>query len=612
MGSATAGRRAAVAASIALVTITAALAATLAGAGPSPAAAAVQESPNVVLIESDDQTQEEMRFLPKTAHLIGDRGATFGLNLAVWPLCCPSRATLFTGQYPHNHGVLGNKGAPYGGFPRFHNETALPVWLSNAGYYTAHIGKFLNGYEESPIGVPPGWSEWHGSKDTYRYYGYELLEDGQWVQYGDKQENPNAPADPSSYSTDVYTDKAIRIIDQRAPSDQPFFLSVGYLAPHGGGPNSVPGPCVSSAKPARRDLLDAVALPPYEPPSYNEKNVSDKPQEIQDLPRMGTKAIARATRNYRCRAGALFDLDRGVKHIINALRDTGELDNTIVIFTSDNGFFHGEHRIVAGKNRVYEEAVRVPLLMRGPGIPRGVDVKSMAANIDLAPTIADVTGAEPLVKVDGRSLMPLAAHADRYRGREILLEQYSGLGEAGEPDTGVYKAVRTQRYKYVENATGEKELYDLRTDPYELKNRVAKEKFADVVRALHRQLTHLGDCAGSGCRRLPAMRLDVKAKRRGGDAHNCLQAHRFVARIPRGKRQTEMTQATFRVDGREAGVDDRAPFKLRLRPRLLRGGPAGRGRGRRRAHRRAHPHRPPPVQDLRLSGGPGARIGSRW
>ncbi len=195
----------------------------------------------MVLIESDDQTLDSMRFMPRTEQLIGEKGATFPVSIASWPLCCPSRATLLTGQYAHNHGVLGNKDAPLGGFDRLDSETALPVWMENAGYYTAHIGKYLNGYEESPVGVPPGWTEWHGSKDTYKYYGYTLLEDGENVQYGNPLEDPDNPADPASYSTDVYTDKAVEIIDRRAPDPEPFFLSLAYLAPHSGAPAAEPG-----------------------------------------------------------------------------------------------------------------------------------------------------------------------------------------------------------------------------------------------------------------------------------------------------------------------------------------------------------------------------------
>ena len=260
------------------------LVAVLAGRAPEPAAAQgdpAAEAPNIVLIESDDQDLRSMQFMPKTNRLLGEKGATFPVQIASWPLCCPARATLFTGQYAHNHGVLGNRDAPLGGFDRFKNETAMPVWLQNAGYYTAHIGKFLNGYEGSAVGVPPGWSEWHGSKDTYTFYGYKLLEDGELVQYGSRDEDPDNPAQPEMYSTDVYTDKAVKLIEDRAPSRVPFFLSLAYLAPHSGAPqpnnDSGPSQCVGTAKPAVRHLGDLASEPIPAPPNFNEADTTDKP-----------------------------------------------------------------------------------------------------------------------------------------------------------------------------------------------------------------------------------------------------------------------------------------------------------------------------------------------
>ena len=570
-----AGTRTLIAVAVTLIAV--ALACLFAGGGPSAADAQGprgDDRPNIVLIESDDQDLASMRFMPETNRLIGDKGATFPTNFATWPLCCPSRATLFTGQYPHNHGVLGNKGAPFGGFDRLKLNTAMPVWLDNAGYYTAHIGKFLNGYEESDVGVPPGWSEWHGSKDTYRYYGYDLFEGGQWVEYGDQDEDPDNPARPDTYSTDVYTNKAVQVIEEQAPSDQPFFLSLAYLAPHGGTPHTrpdgSPSVCNNTAKPAIRHLGDLSAEPLPQPPNFNETNVTDKPLAIRELPPMGSKTIARTSKNFHCRAESVLGVDAGVKEVIGALRKSGELDNTIVIYTSDNGFFHGEHRIPSGKNRVYEEAVRVPLLMRGPGIPKDVSVKEMAANIDLAPTIADAAEADPLVKVDGRSLLPLAEHPDRYLGREILLEQFSGIAEAGEPTGGVYSSVRTQRYKYVENATGEVEFYDLFADPYELRNQHGNPKYAEIEAALRRRLDGgLNRCEGDRCRIKPKLELDVKAKRAKGK--HCFKAGSFRARLlPRGGRETPLTVATFRVGTKKVGVVGEAPFKLGLPTKPLR------------------------------------------
>ena len=239
----------------AAATVAGTLIALAAGGDAEPAGAQGADArPNVVVIMSDDQTQDSMRYMPRVQSLIGARGATFPNSVINWPLCCPSRATFLTGQYAHNHQVLGNQ-PPNGGFDRLDGSETLPVWLQRAGYHTAHIGKFLNGYENSVVGVPPGWSEWHGSKQTYVFYGYELLEDGQVVEYGSNAENPDAPARPETYSTDVYTDKAVELIGRRAPEQRPFFLSLAYLAPHIGGPNpDPPGRCNNTAKPAARHI----------------------------------------------------------------------------------------------------------------------------------------------------------------------------------------------------------------------------------------------------------------------------------------------------------------------------------------------------------------------
>ncbi len=573
-----------IAAAVAAVAVLLALG--LGSASTPPASAApgstagdgtTDERPNVVLIESDDQTLDSMRFMPHTEQLIGEKGATFPVSIASWPLCCPSRATLLTGQYAHNHGVLGNKDVPLGGFDRLDSETALPVWMENAGYYTAHIGKYLNGYEESPVGVPPGWTEWHGSKDTYKFYGYTLLEDGENVQYGNPLEDPDNPADPASYSTDVYTDKAVEIIDRRAQDPEPFFLSLAYLAPHSGAPQpnqgSGPSVCAGSAKPAKRHIGDLAAEPTPVPPNFNEADTSDKPLSIRRRAPLTEEQLLRIDRSFHCRAESLLAIDEGVQRIVGALRKSGELKNTLIIYTSDNGFFGGEHRIPNGKNRVYEEAARVPLLMRGPEIPEGVTVEEMAVNTDLAPTLADVAGAFPLVEVDGRSLIPLAQRPDRYRGREVLIEQFSSIGEDGEPAGIQYSAIRTERYKYVENATGEVELYDLELDPYELENQRRNPDYQKVKLALAGRLATLRDCAGSECRLKPRLTLEISGKqepkRNGNGLKECLLPDSVTAKLPRKTDEMPLVEAEFRVEGRRAGDVVEPPFETRLRPSLL-------------------------------------------
>ena len=454
-------------------------------------AKADQDRPNVVVLLSDDQTVEEMRFMPEVRRLIGRAGAEFDTNMTNWPLCCPSRATMLSGQYAHNHGVLGN-GPPIGGFGQFDTAHALPVWLQKAGYYTAHIGKLMNGYESSPVGVPPGWSEWHGAKRTYWYYGVQLLEGDGLNTYGSIQEDTDDPARPESYNTTVFTDKAVDIIAQRSPSNQPFYLSVSYLAPHGGGPN-VP----DTEEPAR---CDATAKPPIDHPGDLEsaplpsRRISTRPMSPTSPPRLPPAIPSRPRTSptqpatTAAAAESVMGVDDGARRVVDALRASGELKDTLLIYTSDNGFFHGEHRIPAGKNQVYEEAVRVPLLMRGPGIPRGTEVGDVTINADLVPTILDATGARADLPQDGRSLFPFINHPDRFHGRELLLEQESRDGDDGEPRGTEYAAIRTNRYKLVDNATGEIELYDLRSDPYELDNLHGDPAYAEAEAALGARL----------------------------------------------------------------------------------------------------------------------------
>ena len=551
--------------------VAAMLVAGVAGGTPEPASGqgGDDERPNVVVIMSDDQTQDSMRYMSRVQSLIGERGATFPTSVTNWPLCCPSRATFLTGQYAHNHQVLGN-GAPLGGFDRLDTSKTLAVWLQGGGYYTAHIGKFLNGYENSSVGTPTGWTEWHGSKQTYTFYGYELLEDGQLVEYGTNAEDPDEPARPETYSTDVYTDKAVELIGRRAPLDQPFFLSLAYLAPHSGGPNPDPpneSRCNGTAKPAARHIGAFASEPLPQPPSFNEADVSDKPSGISSREPLTTQQIGRATRNYRCRAESLLAIDEGVERIVNALSDTGELENTLVIYTSDNGFFHGEHRIQTGKNRIYEEAIRVPLLIRGPGIPEGVSVDELAINADLTPTILDATDLSAAIAVDGRSLLPTAERPGRLRGRELLIEQAGSADEEG--GAGVtYAAVRNSKYTYVSNASGETELYDLDADPYQLDNQVANPAYDAAEAALAARLAGLRTCAGESCRLRPALKLKLSRSVRDR-GRSCRPPKDFLARL-RGPDSGALVRATFRVGAKLSGRDLSWPFKKELRPRLLR------------------------------------------
>jgi N-acetylglucosamine-6-sulfatase len=507
-------------------------------AAPAAALTPGAPKPNVLVLMTDDQTVESMRVMPNVRTLLGEEGATFLRSFASYPLCCPSRATYLTGQYAHNHGVFANR-PPAGGFERLDHANTLAVWLQGAGYHTVHLGKYLNGYgRRSATEVPPGWSEWYGSVDpsTYQFYGYTLNENGRLVGYG---------SDPASYQTDVYAGKAVEIVRRLAPADPPFFLSVAFLAPHSGGPRTPDDPRgVPTPEPAPRHR-DAFANEPLPPSAaFNEADVSDKPRTVRRRRPFTAQQIAAITENYRQRLESLLAVDEAVAAIVAALEQSGELDETLIVFTSDNGFFHGEHRIPFGKVLPYEPSARVPLVLRGPGVPRGVQVGNLVANVDVAPTIVDAADALQRRRMDGRSLFPLLEDPGLEWGRDILIEAQG------------YDAIRTRRYTYVfRPGTGEAELYDLERDPEQLRNVAGEARYRGVRDDLSVRLRELESCSWRSCRTRPRLTLELRyAAGRGRCARGPLRA------TVRGSDLDEVVFADFSVAGRRIGRDGRFPF----------------------------------------------------
>jgi arylsulfatase A-like enzyme len=400
---------------------------------------------NIVLILTDDQRFNTMQYMPITMSLIGNQGVQFTNAFASTPLCCPSRASILTGLYTHNHHVITNF-APLGGAPAFVDTSTIGTWLQDAGYRTALIGKYLNDYNKlTPWPYrPPGWSVWQAFK-LPEYYNYTLVVGTNEVHY---------TFAPQDYSTDVLTARAVQFI-QSTPDSQPLFLYYAPYAPHG------------PAIPAQQDIGTFNNLPLWRPPSYNEADVADKPVWVQNL---ASVSQAKSDSNDLFRENQIESLqaeDRAVGQIIQALADAGRLDSTAIIFASDNGITWGEHRYFT-KNCAYEECIRVPLMIKAPGVlPRQDD--HLVELIDLAPTMAFWARLPaPPAKVNGRSLAPLLTNANAPWRSEILLEV---LARLQPPATeALFSAVRTDRYLYSELTTGEKELYDLQNDPFELDN----------------------------------------------------------------------------------------------------------------------------------------------
>jgi len=509
--------------------------------GGAARAAAASARPNVVVLETDDQTLAEMEVLPNVRRLIGDAGVTFDNNFDSFSLCCPSRATFLTGQYSHNNGVRGNA-LPQGGFEKLDSTNTLAVWLQRDGYYTVHLGKYLNGYgRRNPLEIPPGWSEWRGAVDpsTYRYYGYTLNENGVLTTYC-------AIPEPSCYQTDVYRDKANEIIRRRAP-EGPFFLWVAFLADHSGGPRDPDDPTgLATPVPAPRHKDRFAGTPLPQPPNYNEADVSDKPAVIRARAPINARVQAAIQENWQQRRETLLAVDDAVASIVETLRTTGELDNTLLIFTSDNGFFHGEHRIRNGKVLLYEESIHLPLLMRWTGnstLPRGVHRKQLTMNVDDAETILNAAGATPGRVEDGVSLLPFWRDGGKEIGRDLLIDNTPGAGH--------FDAIRSRNFLYSEYQNGDRELYDLAKDPYELQSQHANPAYDRIKAALAGRLHNLVTCTGATCRARPVVRFSAVRRGKCGAVAASLSG-------------SDVQTVAFSVNGRRVATDTRAPFRTNL------------------------------------------------
>ena len=464
------------------------------------AAAPAAARPNVVVLMTDDQTQASLAYMPKVNAFLAGQGTTFEQSISSFPLCCPSRSTHLTGQYAHNHRVLHNAG-PFGGYAVFEHANSLPLWLEQAGYRTIHVGRYLNGYSASS-GIPPGWTDWHGlpHANAFNYASWKVNEDGDIRSY---------PTEPGDYQTDFLARRASELIEEAASDDEPFYLQLWFTAPHSGGPRDPDDPTwirTPSPAPRYRDAFDGAAMP--RPPNFDEANMFDKPQVVADRPRFTPDREAAIRENWSQELESLMSVDDAVAQVLETLARSGELENTLIVYTADNGFMHGEHRALAEKVLPYEPSIRVPLILRGPGVPRGRVDQRLVANVDVPATILDAADAFPGRVLDGRSLIPLLADPGAEWGRDILIE--NGNGANGVP---AYRAIRNYRFLYVEhNTTGEYELYDLEQDPFQLRSRDGSDAYAAVQRDLRGRLRRLRRCVGSTCLEHPQLKLHVRPR----------------------------------------------------------------------------------------------------
>lgn len=451
---------------------------------------AAASAPNIILITTDDQTASDMKYMPKTRELLGKQGAEFTDAISPHPLCCPARAEIVSGQFAQNNGVHSNGGA-YGGYRRLKNpHNTLPKWLYEYGYHTGMIGKFITHWKPKRDGVPTGW-EWFDVPRTsaFGYYDFKMFTQGVKRRYNDGV----------AYSTTYATERTVDLIHDWAPGeststdDKPFFIWTSYFAPHGECGEST---CKVGPTPEKKYRT---ALSREKAPSLSKKSY-DAPLHRPNRLIAGSDVVPRGKTQqfFLDRIRSLQSVDDGVAEIVAALRATDELDNTYIVFTSDNGYQLGEHRY-SGKTLPYEESLRVPLLVRGPGVKQSrPDVT--ATTVDLAPTIIDAAGARAGRVQDGRSLLPLLTRGKRPVGDTALIQAGARSAKDG---TGawMYRGVRTSRYTYtswkVASGPGFWELFDRKADPFQLRNLDGDARYRNVQRELARRLSVLNGCRGT-------------------------------------------------------------------------------------------------------------------
>jgi arylsulfatase A-like enzyme len=440
--------------------------------GSPPAAQTTQTKPNFVFVYTDDMRKDDLAYMPNTRNLIASQGMTFDNAYVPLPSCCPSRASVLRGQYVHNHKVWYSD-ISTGGYQEWvtqgHESDNLATRLQAGGYSTGLFGKYMNGYAKT-TGKPPGWTDWFAHNGGDGYFNYSVNDNGVDKNFGSTAED---------YMMDVLNTESQQFIEQSVTAGKPFFLHLSPKLPH------------LPSTPAPRHVNAFNGEPAPRLPSYNEENVSDKPPWISSLPKISSTEAAAIQQRHENRVESLQSLDEAVKDVVDKLSATQQLSNTYLVFTSDNGWQHGEHRIPSHKYKPYEESSHMPLLIRGPGVAGGSSVDKLVTFPDFMPTFLELGGVAQPSYIDGRSLVPLLNGTASSWRTAVLLEDR----DLGSPEQG-YFAIRTaDGVKYIEYAGGFKEYYDLSTDPHEMTSTPGSASASLVDR-----LQRLKTCAAATCR----------------------------------------------------------------------------------------------------------------
>lgn len=438
---------------------------------PNPA------KPNIILILTDDQPPQSLQYMPIVQRELVGKGINFVNGYVTTPLCCPSRASILTGLYAHNHGVLTDE-PPQGGAEAFKDASTIAVWLKAAGYRTAMMGKYLNDYEAlTPAGyVPPGWDEWdafmaHGSNNMGYYLGYGMSENGKLVQY---------TMDPKDFSSDVLTAKALQFIQDSG--NRPFFLFLAYYNPH---------QTFQAADRFKNMFKTDATFTPYRPPNFLPLDLTGRPDWLKTFSKPDAASLDHI---YQRILRSLQSVDEAVGKITDLLNAQSERNRTAVFYLTDNGEALGDNGIL-GKDCPYDACSHVPFIVSYPPLtskPRTDD--HFVLNIDLAPTFAALGGAAIPGHINGVNLLPLLSNPATTWRDSFLIEHWRDLGPKQDAPTAIiptFYAIRTKNWKYVEYDNGDRELYDLVADPYELHNIASQPQYAVIIATLQAQLHDL-------------------------------------------------------------------------------------------------------------------------
>lgn len=451
------------------------------------------ERPNIIVMLVDDMRVEDLAYMPKLRQYMADKGIYYPNMISPNPVCCPARGSLVSAQYTHNNGVLTNAGF-YGGMDALkHPDNTVPVWLQQAGYNTAFFGKYMNGYGDARTeAIPAGWDWWDATgRGTYAFTKFQFANNGE----------------PEWFENDYITtrlrersDERIRVFaEERATSGEPFFIFDSYVAPHGaiGADKELvrevgrgPIPDVQY-----RDLYLDQLNPSFEKPSYN---AAIKNYPVKGYMReMKKRGVEEMQKKFLLRIQSLASVDDAVEQTVATLKETGQYDNTVLFFLSDNGFLLGEH-MKYGKQLIQHESVRVPLVVSGPGFEGGQSSERWATTVDVATTVLDLARAKPGLPIDGRSLVGSSSR-DPKPSTAVVVENGNAKARSRRDDKWNYQGLLMGlRYSYADWTTngGGEELYDNERDPYQLVNVANDPRYAPVLAAARKELAKLGACSG--------------------------------------------------------------------------------------------------------------------